>query len=235
MRRILVSSAAIAMAAVSTAAHPAEEGTLAGGGTYIVNSTLELHSVMTFSVQGIDTKNKAMGTVQYPHGHVMFTSVWVPGDAAEYFTDFDVDCVMLESYDRKTGNYELVLSGVKNDGSRAEYDNYVTSDGFLSGLISVAGDNIVGRLQRVDGLVSRSDWTSGYETCTGEGQELLLDDGSPNYRGGTRTTAEFEGCDDLIGIDYMTATPTCESFAPGGYNYGALPVDRTLGGDISFQ
>ena len=35
--------------------------------------------------------------------------------------------------------------------------------------------------------------------------------------------------------DYKTAAPTCESFAPGGYNHGALPVDRTLGGDISFQ
>jgi hypothetical protein len=228
---IVVGLVFVAMPIYASAGSP----TLSGGGTFIRNSSLQLHSVVAVSIPGIKLKKQNVGVPQHPAGQVILTSLHQPGSTAQYFTKVDVDCVVLESYDRKTGSYNLVLSGTKSGESRVDFKDQNTNDSPITGVFDLAGDQMVGRLQRVNGLVSRSDWTSGYETCVGGGWALSLDSGNPNYQGGSRSSAEYEDCNAQLGLNFQTQMPTCESFAPGGYNHGLLPVDRTLGGDVSFQ
>jgi hypothetical protein len=227
--RLIVSALAIAGAASAMCSANARAGDLAGGGTFVLDSNAVPQSVVVLGIQGVKLRRHYFGVPQYPVGQGSLSSLPQEGAPEQFFTKFDVDCVMLESFNGRTGDYELVFSGTMTGGQWV-YDNNPTNTVPFTGTVDPTGDHIVGRLVRKNGVVSRSDWTSGYENCVGIGQpSLFLDDGTPIQQG-TNTAAEYTTC-----AGNFAALPTCASFAPGGYNEGMLVPDRSLGGDIEFQ
>lgn len=204
---------------------------LSGGGTFI--SGTRLNSIVALNITNIDLG--LLGTAQFPSGKVQLQTFTYdidgdPPSTYQFRTGGIIDCVMLESYDAQTGDYELVFSYTNDSASEIEMLNALTFDaGPFTGTISSENDKSVGRLRRVNGWVTRSDWTTGYENCLGIGQpSLLLDNGVQIFEG-SRTLAEFTSC------SAFTPMPTCASFEPGGFNDGKLSAYRPLAGDIKFN
>lgn len=140
--------------------------------------------------------------------------------------------VLLLSFNRCNGDYDMIIRGVKLPSSTIYFDHRATSDGGLfSGQANVQGDSLIGRLTRVNGVVYRSDWTTGFENYVGFGQPSLTINGvSIQTCGNTcATCARFAAA--VLAPQFATL-PSAQSFAPGGENFGKLPYDRILGGNI---
>ncbi|MFT6156829.1 MAG: hypothetical protein ACI9I4_001737, partial [Neolewinella sp.] len=200
--------------------------TLSGGGTFINNSSFTLNSVLTLSIPSIN--RDTLNTVQSIPGSAMMSGPY-NNTSHQFGWGLSVDCVMLETYNSSNGDFELVLSGALDSGSEFLFINHPTDTIPVDMTVSLTGDKFVGRLKRLNGVVSRSNWTSGYENCIGDGEPSLYLDGGAPISQGTYLAAEFSSCGTA------TLMPTCASFVTGEYNDNLLTPNRTLAGELRFQ
>lgn len=217
----------------------ADHASLISGGTFIRNQSqdpnrlADINSAIVVDIPCIDLCK--IGKPQYVNGNILLTTLAVGVPSSQFISNFEVKQIVLLYFNKCNGDYELVLSGVKNR-SEIIFTDRTTSDGVIDHLtVDVTNDNIVGRLKKENGVVTRSDWSTGYENCVGFGQPLLtLNDGQPVAEG-DNTTEEYYLCAEQYALGEITPMPTASSFAPGQPNYGKLPTDRSLGGDILFH
>lgn len=164
---------------------------LAGGGTFIRNKNARLNTVFSLAIQGIDVRR--INEQQSVTGTLLSsTPVQEFGGLTEttvFLTMAEVDSILLLSFNKKTGDYEMIVKGHKIQtyvdstftDNIIEFVNRPTGippgAPFFTGEVVVTGDEIIGRLRRKNGVVTRSDWTTGYENCVGFGQPSLTING----------------------------------------------------------
>ena len=240
--------------------HAAGDGDLAGGGTFIRNSSIELNSALSLTIQNIDRENTTSqqedlsGTVLLSSITQADTSAGIETrrarhrDAAanahtQFLSKFEITCLRLLDVGPK-GDYDMILKGIKVDGSKIRFKNRPVcknrsprcgSDkkATFTREVDVSGDEIIGRLTRRNGLVERNDWSTGFENCAGFGQSSLSVQGDGTKRA-------FKKCSNAIEAGIYTTLPDCDEYSEivdegdDSPDVGPIPVDRSLAGDVKF-
>jgi len=251
---------ALAFLALPISIRAEAAGDLAGGGSFIRNSSIELNSALSLSIQNIDRDNTTSQQEELT-GSVLLSSLTQPDTSAgiavsrkghrdaaanantQFLSKFEIACVRLLDVG-PNGDYDMILKGVKVDGSKIRFKNRPVcrnrtpdcgSDrkARFTREVDVSGDEIIGRLTRRNGRVERNDWSTGFENCAGFGQPSLSLQGD-----GTKRT--FKKCSRKIEAGIYTKLPDCDQYAAivdeneDSPDIGPIPVDRSLAGDVEF-
>ena len=235
-------------------------GDLAGGGTFIRNNSIELNSALSLSIRNIDRDNTTSQQEELA-GSVLLSSLTQSDTSAgiavsrkkhrdaganantQFLSKFEIACVRLLDVG-PNGDYDMILKGVKVDGSKIRFKNRPVCrnqapdcgshrKAKFTREVEVSGDVIIGRLTRRNGLVERNDWSTGFENCAGFGQPSLSVQGDGTKRA-------FKKCSDEIEAGIYTRLPDCNQYAAivdeneASPELGPIPVDRSLAGDVEF-
>ena len=235
-------------------------GDLAGGGTFIRNTSIEPNSALALSIRNIDRDNTTSQQENLA-GSVLLSSLTQPNTSAgiavsrkghrdaaanantQFLSKFEIACVRLLDVG-PNGDYDMILKGVKVDGSKIRFENRPVCrnqapdcgshrKAKFTREVEVSGDEIIGRLTRRNGRVERNDWSTGFENCAGFGQPSLSVQGD-----GTKRT--FKKCSNEIEAEIYTKLPDCDQYAAivdeneDSPDIGPIPVDRSLAGDVEF-
>lgn len=246
--------------AIPLALRAAEDGDLAGGGTFIRNRSIEPNSALSLTIQDIDRGNTTSQQEDLA-GTVLLSSITQPNTSAgievrrkghrdaaanthtQFLSKFEIACVRVLDVG-PNGDYDMIIKGIKVDGSKIRFKNRPVCRNHAPGCgsdrkamftreVDVSGDEIIGRLTRRNGLVERNDWSTGFENCAGFGQSSLSVQGD-----GTKRT--FKKCSKAIEAGIYTTLPDCDEYSEivdeseDSPDFGPIPVDRSLAGDVEF-